>query len=109
MRFHFKENMRNKVPTAKGDSTMTKVIININNLTINNNTSTASTPYESDNRKTNKVKKYYAVARGRKRGIFTEWFGHDGAKAQVEGYSNNRFKSFKSYDDTIDFLKKTCK
>ena len=33
-----------------------------------------------------KKKKYYAVNRGRVRGIYTEWFGDRGAEKQVRGY-----------------------
>lgn len=39
-------------------------------------------------------KKFYAVARGRKPGIYTQWFGPDGAEAQIKGFENARFKGF---------------
>jgi ribonuclease HI len=41
-------------------------------------------------------KKYYAVARGRNRGIYTTWFGAGGAEAQVRGYTGARYKGFPS-------------
>jgi len=43
-----------------------------------------------------KKKKYYAVAVGRKPGVYIQWFGKDGAENQVSGFSNARFKGFAS-------------
>jgi hypothetical protein len=40
------------------------------------------------------AKKYYAVKVGHQTGIFTEWFGPQGAKAQVDGYSGAKYKGF---------------
>jgi len=48
-------------------------------------------------------KKYYAVAKGRKTGIFTSW---DDCKKQVNGFSGAIFKSFKSIQDAKEFLQK---
>lgn len=45
--------------------------------------------------------KYYAVRKGRKSGIFTTW---DEAKAQVDGFSNARFKSFPTYEEAEKFM-----
>lgn len=45
--------------------------------------------------------KYYAVRKGRKTGIFTTW---DEAKAQVDGFSNARFKSFPTYEEAEKFM-----
>jgi ribonuclease HI len=39
-------------------------------------------------------KKVYAVARGRKTGIFDKWFGPGGAFEQVDGFAGARFKGF---------------
>jgi ribonuclease HI len=39
-------------------------------------------------------KKYYAVARGRKTGIFDKWFGQGGAWEQVNGHAGAIFKGF---------------
>src|SRR5262245_23991033 len=41
-------------------------------------------------------RKYYAVVEGRKPGIYDEWFGSDGAEAQVKGFTNAVYKSFQS-------------
>lgn len=41
-----------------------------------------------------KKKKFYAVARGRKPGIYTEWFGPGGAFEQVNGLDGAVYKGF---------------
>lgn len=46
--------------------------------------------------------KYYAVKNGRKVGIFTTW---EECKAQVNGYSDAKYKSFKTHKEALDFLK----
>jgi ribonuclease HI len=38
--------------------------------------------------------KFYAVVKGRKPGIYTEWFGAHGAEAQVKGFAAAVYKSF---------------
>jgi len=43
-----------------------------------------------------KKKKYYAVAVGRKPGVYTQWFGKEGAEIQVSGFPRARFKGFAS-------------
>ena len=43
-----------------------------------------------------KKKKYYAVAVGRKPGVYMQWFGKDGAEIQVSGFPRARFKGFAS-------------
>ena len=45
--------------------------------------------------------KFYAVARGRKTGIFTSW---PEAERQVKGVAGARFKSFKTKQDALAFL-----
>ncbi|MDY6064843.1 MAG: ribonuclease H family protein [Finegoldia sp.] len=45
--------------------------------------------------------KYYAVKNGRRPGIYTSW---DECKAQVDGYKNAIFKSFKTKGEALDFL-----
>lgn len=47
------------------------------------------------------AKKYYAVKAGRKTGIFETW---DEAKAQVHGYKNAIYKSFKTEDEAKDYM-----
>lgn len=39
-------------------------------------------------------KKYYAVFIGRKPGIYSEWFGVNGAEKQIYGFSGARYKGF---------------
>ncbi|MGD9825271.1 ribonuclease HI [Desulfobacter sp.] len=45
--------------------------------------------------------KFYAVARGRKTGIFTSW---PEAERQVKGFAGARFKSFKTEPEALAFL-----
>ena len=75
------------------------IIININNITIAD-----TTDPDVAQAKTNGKKKYYAVVRGRKTGIFTEWEGDNGAKKAVYGYSNSKFKGFTRYEDAVEFM-----
>ncbi len=46
--------------------------------------------------------KFYAVARGRKTGIFRSW---PEAERQVKGFAGARFKSFKTEQEALAFLK----
>ena len=46
-------------------------------------------------------KKYYAVRNGKKVGIYKTW---DEAKAQVMGYKNAIYKSFKTLQEAKDFM-----
>ena len=48
-----------------------------------------------------KAKSHYAVARGRKPGIYLTW---DECKAQVSGYSNALYKGFKSQSEAQEYL-----
>jgi ribonuclease HI len=41
-------------------------------------------------------RKFYAVVEGRQPGLYDEWFGADGAEAQIKGYANAVYKSFQS-------------
>jgi ribonuclease HI len=52
-----------------------------------------------------KTKKYYAVAVGRKPGIYEKWFGEGGAEIQVRGFPKARFKGFATFDEAGAFLK----
>lgn len=47
------------------------------------------------------MSKYYAVAQGRKTGVFTTWAE---CEAQVKGYSNAKYKSFPSKKEAQNFL-----
>jgi ribonuclease HI len=49
-------------------------------------------------------KKYYAVVRGRKPGIYTQWFGANGAEAQVKGFPNAVFKGFTDAESAKAFI-----
>jgi len=50
-------------------------------------------------------KKFYAVAKGRKPGIYTQWFGDAGAHAQVRGFPGAVYKGFSTRGDAEAFLK----
>jgi ribonuclease HI len=49
-------------------------------------------------------KKYYAVAAGRKPGIYTKWFGADGAQVQVIGFAGAIYKGFATQKEAADFM-----
>ena len=49
-------------------------------------------------------KKFYAVRRGRRTGIFTEWFGSEGAQAQVKGFPGAQYRGFPSRAEAQAFL-----
>ena len=51
-----------------------------------------------------KTKKYYAVAVGKTRGIYTAWFGLRGAEIQVRGVAGAVFKGFPSLAEAEQFL-----
>ena len=48
--------------------------------------------------------KYYAVAVGRRPGIYTQWFGETGAQVQVHGFAGARFKSFATRDQARRYI-----
>ncbi len=51
-----------------------------------------------------KSKKYYAVARGRNPGVYTAWFGPDGAEEQIRGYAGAHYKGFASLGEARKWL-----
>lgn len=55
------------------------------------------------NYKQAKSEKYYAVAKGRKPGIYMSWAA---CKRQVAGYSNAMYKAFTNRFDAADYLEK---
>jgi ribonuclease HI len=55
-----------------------------------------------ERRKEKKPRMYYAVAAGRKTGVFSTW---EEAKAQVNGFEGARFKKFPSHADAETFVK----
>jgi len=54
--------------------------------------------------KKNDKKKYYAVARGHKPGVYRQWFGADGAKEQIDGFPRARYKGFPTEQEAQDWL-----
>lgn len=56
----------------------------------------------------NKKKKFYAVAIGNKTGIYTEWFGDNGAETQVKGFAGAVFKGFPTKEAAEDFIKQNA-
>ena len=53
--------------------------------------------------------KYYAVAVGRKPGLYKNWLGKDGAETQIKGFSNALFKGFPTKQEAEKFLKENRK
>ncbi len=51
-----------------------------------------------------KKKKYYAVARGRKTGIFSAWFGTGNAEEQIRGFAGARYKGFVTIEEAREWL-----
>ncbi|WP_372681087.1 ribonuclease HI [Desulfosarcina sp.] len=49
--------------------------------------------------------KYYAVAVGRRPGIYTEWFGDAGAQNQVIGFQGARYKGFSTREEAEAFIR----
>lgn len=49
-------------------------------------------------------KKYYAVARGRRPGLYGAWYGPEGAEEQVRGYAGALFKGFATRDEARRWL-----
>jgi ribonuclease HI len=49
--------------------------------------------------------KYYAVAIGRKPGIYNKWYGENGAEIQVKGFPNARFQGFPTKKGAEAYLK----
>jgi ribonuclease HI len=49
-------------------------------------------------------KNFYAIARGRKKGILTKWFGDGGAYDQVKGFKGAVYKGFLTRDEAESWL-----
>lgn len=49
-------------------------------------------------------KKYYAVAKGKKPGIYTAWFGDTGAQIQINGFPGAVYKGFPSLEEAKAFM-----
>ncbi len=52
------------------------------------------------------AKKYYAVARGRRTGVYTSWFGPQGAQVQVAGFAGARYKGFATLEEARAFVRR---
>ena len=50
-------------------------------------------------------KKYYAVAVGRQPGIYTQWGGDAGARAQVDGFQGALYKGFPTVEEARGFIR----
>jgi len=50
-------------------------------------------------------KKFYAVARGRRAGIYTRWEGEEGARHQIVGYPRARYRGFFTLGEAEKWLK----
>ena len=51
-----------------------------------------------------KSKKYYAVARGARPGIYTDWFGIGGAEEQIRGVAGALYRGFSSLGEAREWL-----
>jgi len=56
----------------------------------------------------NQRKKYYAVAVGNSPGIYTDWYGKNGAEIQVRGFAGALFKGFPTKEAAEDFIKQNA-
>ena len=53
-----------------------------------------------------KKKKYYLIIKGHKSGLYTTWFGTNGAAEQVQGYADAVYKGFYTKEESIKWLGK---
>ena len=53
-----------------------------------------------------KKKSYYIIIKGHKPGLYTTWFGDDGAADQVQGYPDAVYKGFYTKEEASAWLKK---
>jgi ribonuclease HI len=52
-----------------------------------------------------KKKKYYAVVKGRNPGIYTKWYGKNGAQTQVAKFSGALFEGFETEGEAKEYMK----
>ena len=50
-------------------------------------------------------KQYYVVVNGRSPGIYSKWFGEDGAAEQVANFPEALYKGFYTREEAIEWLK----
>ncbi|HDQ44415.1 MAG TPA: ribonuclease HI [bacterium] len=48
--------------------------------------------------------KFYAVVKGKRPGLYTEWFGPEGAEAQIRGVAGARYKGFGTREEALGWL-----
>lgn len=48
--------------------------------------------------------KFYAVAKGRKPGVYDSWYGLNGAKKQIDGFSGAHHRRFRSREDAESWI-----
>lgn len=53
-------------------------------------------------------KKYYAVRRGHKTGIYTEWFGPTGAQIQIKGFPGALYRGFPTHAEARSFMEEAA-
>ena len=53
-----------------------------------------------------KKKSYYIIIKGHRPGLYTKWFGANGAADQVQGYQNAVYKGFYTKEEAQEWLKK---
>ncbi|MCG6893037.1 MAG: ribonuclease HI [Desulfobacteraceae bacterium] len=51
-----------------------------------------------------KKKKFYAVSRGKRPGVYDSWFGPNGAEVQVRNYPGARYKGFRTREEAEAFV-----
>lgn len=56
----------------------------------------------------NKKIKFYAVAKGKNPGIYTEWFGESGAEIQVKGFAGAVFRGFPTREAAEAFIQQNA-
>ena len=49
--------------------------------------------------------RFYAVARGRQPGVYTDWFGCGGAQEQVNEFKGSRYKSFATLEEATAIVR----
>ena len=52
-----------------------------------------------------KKKQYYVVIRGRRPGLYDQWYGEEGAAAQVDGFVDAVYKGFYTLQEAAEWLR----
>jgi hypothetical protein len=89
------------VPMKKFQEDVSDRLTGLEESQMNTPISVASSAHDQPAEK--RVKRWWAVARGWKPGIYSTWYGTDGAKQQVKGYSNALSKSFKKHKKAVEW------